>query len=298
VQLLRTPEERFRDLPGYPWEPRYFDDLPGLKGLRVHYLDEGPPRASVTALCLHGNPSWSYLYRHMIPVFCNAGVRVVAPDMIGFGRSDKPSETEWHTFGKHRAMLMHIIERLDLKNILLVCQDWGGLLGLTLPHEMPGRFTRALVMNTGLGTGQVTEGFLQWRAYSNSQDDLPVGKLLARGKPDLTAGEIAAYDAPFPNATFKAALKAFPNLVPDGNDAPGAAISRRAQDFWHYEWAGDSFMAIGMKDPVLGEVPMRALQQTIRGCPSPMEVAEAGHFVPEWGAPIARAALQHFGLVS
>jgi len=193
---------------------------------------------------------------------------------------------------------MHIIERLDLKNILLVCQDWGGLLGLTLPHEMPGRFTRALVMNTGLGTGQVTEGFRQWRAYSNSQDDLPVGKLLARGKPDLTAGEIAAYDAPFPNATFKAALKAFPNLVPDGNDAPGAAISRRAQDFWHYEWAGDSFMAIGMKDPVLGEVPMRALQQTIRGCPSPMEVAEAGHFVPEWGAPIARAALQHFGLVS
>ncbi|HVO05757.1 MAG TPA: alpha/beta fold hydrolase, partial [Burkholderiaceae bacterium] len=122
MQLLRTPEERFRDLPGYPWEPRYFDDLPGLKGLRVHYLDEGPPRASVTALCLHGNPSWSYLYRHMIPLFCNAGVRAVAPDMIGFGRSDKPSETEWHTFGKHRAMLMHIIERLDLKNILLVCQ--------------------------------------------------------------------------------------------------------------------------------------------------------------------------------
>ena len=298
MQLLRTPEERFRDLPGYPWEPRYFDDLPGLKGLRVHYLDEGPPRASVTALCLHGNPSWSYLYRHMIPLFCNAGVRAVAPDMIGFGRSDKPSETEWHTFGKHRAMLMHIIERLDLKNILLVCQDWGGLLGLTLPHEMPGRFTRALVMNTGLGTGQVTEGFRQWRAYSNSQDDLPVGKLLARGKPDLTAGEIAAYDAPFPNATFKAALKAFPNLVPDGDAAPGAAISRRAQDFWHYEWAGDSFMAIGMKDPVLGEVPMRALQQTIRNCPTPIEVAEAGHFVPEWGAPIARAALRHFGLVS
>jgi haloalkane dehalogenase len=298
VQLLRTPEERFRDLPGYPWEPRYFDDLPGLKGLRVHYLDEGPPRASVTALCLHGNPCWSYLYRRMIPVFCDAGVRVVAPDMIGFGRSDKPSEAEWHTFGKHRAMLMHIIERLDLKNILLVCQDWGGLLGLTLPHEMPGRFTRALVMNTGLGTGQVTEGFRQWRAYSNSQDDLPVGKLLARGKPDLTASEIAAYDAPFPNATFKAALKAFPNLVPDGDDAPGAAISRRAQDFWHYEWAGDSFMAIGMKDPVLGEVPMRALQQTIRNCPTPMEVAEAGHFVQEWGAPIARAALRHFDLVS
>ncbi|HSB99403.1 MAG TPA: haloalkane dehalogenase, partial [Burkholderiaceae bacterium] len=263
MQLLRTPEERFRDLPGYPWEPRYFDDLPALKGLRVHYLDEGLPRAPVTALCLHGNPSWSYLYRHMIPLFTDAGLRVVAPDLIGFGRSDKPSEAAWHTFGKHRAMLMRFIERLDLKNVMLVCQDWGGLLGLTLPHEMPGRFTRALVMNTGLGTGQVTEGFRQWRAYSNSQDDLQVGKLLARGKPDMTAGEIAAYDAPFPNASFKAALKAFPNLVPDGVDAPGAAISRRAQDFWHYEWAGDSFMAIGMKDPVLGEGPMRALQQGI-----------------------------------
>jgi len=142
----------------------------------------------------------------------------------------------------------------------------------------------------------VTEGFRQWRSYSNSQDDLPVGKLFARGKSDLTADEIAAYDAPFPNASFKAALKAFPNMVPDGTDAPGAAISRRAQDFWHYEWAGDSFMAIGMKDPVLGEVPMRALQQTIRGCPAPLEVAEGGHFVQEWGAPIARAALQRFGL--
>jgi len=298
VQLLRTPEERFRDLPGYPWEPRYFDDLPALKGLRVHYLDEGPPRAPLTALCLHGNPSWSYLYRHMIPVFTAAGLRVVAPDLIGFGRSDKPSEATWHTFGKHRAMLMRFVERLDLRNILLVCQDWGGLLGLTLPHEMPGRFTRLLVMNTGLGTGQVTEGFRQWRAYSNSQDDLPVGRLLARGKPDMTAAEIAAYDAPFPNASFKAALKAFPNLVPDGDAAPGAAISRRAQDFWHYEWAGDSFMAIGMKDPVLGEGPMRALQQSIRGCPPPMEVAEGGHFVPEWGAPIARAALRHFRLPS
>ena len=296
MQLLRTPEERFQDLPGYPWQPRYFDDLPALKGLRAHYLDEGPPRAPATALCLHGNPSWSYLYRHMIPVFIGAGLRVVAPDLIGFGRSDKPSETTWHTFDRHRAMLMRFIERLDLRNILLVCQDWGGLLGLTLPHEMPGRFTRLLAMNTGLGTGQVTEGFRQWRAYSNSQDDLPVGKLLARGKPDLSAAEIAAYDAPFPNATFKAALKAFPNLVPDGEGAPGAAISRRAQDFWHYEWAGDSFMAIGMKDPVLGEAPMRALQQTIRGCPSPMEVAEGGHFVQEWGAPIAHAALQHFGL--
>ncbi len=298
MKILRTPDERFADLPGFPWAPHDVAILRGFEGLRVHYIDEGPREAPVTALCLHGNPSWAYLYRHMLPVFVDAGVRVVVPDLIGFGRSDKPADPAWHTFDKHRSMLMRFVEWYDLKNILLVCQDWGGLLGLTLPHEMPGRFTRLLVMNTGLGTGQVTEGFRQWRAYSNSQTDLPVGKLLARGKPDLTAAEVAAYDAPFPDATYKAALKAFPNLVPDGDDAPGAALSRRARDFWRQEWTGDSFMAIGMKDPVLGEAPMRALQKNIRNCPAPMEVADGGHFLQEWGAPITRAALQHFGLAS
>jgi pimeloyl-ACP methyl ester carboxylesterase len=296
MNLLRTPDERFRDLPGCRWTPRYVDDLPGVDGVRVHYIDEGARDAPATALCLHGNPSWSYLYRHMIPVFAAAGLRVVAPDLIGFGRSDKPADAAWHTFERHRSMLMRFVERLELKTVMLVCQDWGGLLGLTLPHEMPGRFTRLLVMNTGLGTGEVTEGFRQWRAYSNSQADLPVGKLLARGKPELSAAEVAAYDAPFPDATYKAALKAFPNLVPDGDDAPGAELSRRAREFWRHEWAGESFMAIGMKDPVLGEAPMRALQNNIRGCPAPLEVAEGGHFVQEWGAPIAQGALRHFGL--
>ena len=302
MQWLRTPDERFRVLPGYDWAPRYLEDLPGFEGVRVHCLDEGPRDAAVTALCLHGNPSWSYLYRHMIPEFTAAGLRVVAPDLVGFGRSDKPSDPAWHTFDRHRTLLMRLVERLDLRHVLLVCQDWGGLLGLTLPPEMPQRFTRLLVMNTALGTGQVTEGFRQWRAYSNSQADLPVGKLIARGKPDLTSAELTAYDAPFPDAGYKAALKAFPNLVPDietqGNDAPGAAISRRAQRFWHSEWNGESFMAIGMKDPVLGAAPMRALQASIRGCPPPMEVADGGHFVQEWGAPIARAALRHFGLAA
>lgn len=296
MDILRTPDERFRDLPGFPWAPHDVAILEGFEGLRVHYLDEGPRDAEVTALCLHGNPTWCYLYRHMIPVFVDAGVRVVAPDLIGFGRSDKPAEPGWHSFDKHRAMLMRFVEWFDLKNIMLVCQDWGGLLGLTLPHEMPERFTRLLVMNTGLGIGEVTEGFRLWRAYSNTQSDLPVGKLLGRGKPGLTADELAAYDAPFPEARYKAALHAFPNLVPEGNDAPGVAVSRRAAEFWSRQWAGDSFMAIGMKDPVLGEAPMRALQQVIRGCPPPLELAEAGHFVPEWGAPIARAALQRFGL--
>ena len=292
MAALRTPEIRFTGLPGYPWAPKYTE----YAGLRVHHLDEGPADAAVTVLCLHGNPSWSYLYRHMIPVFVASGHRVVAPDLIGFGRSDKPVDEAAHRFDFHRNMLLDFIERLDLKNILLVCQDWGGIFGLTLPMAMSQRFTRLLVMNTGLGTGQLTEGFRQWRSYSNSQPDMAVGKLFKRGKPDMTDAEVAAYDAPFPDASYKAALRAFPNLVPDGDDAPGAALSRQAAAFWRDQWAGDSFMAIGMQDPVLGPPAMRSLHSAIRNCPPPLEVPEGGHFVQEWGAPIARAALAHFKL--
>ncbi len=316
MSALRTPDGRFASLPGYAYPPQYTEHA----GLRVHYLDEGPRDAVVTALCLHGNPTWSYLYRKMIPVFTAAGLRVVAPDLIGFGRSDKPVDEAAHTWELHRGMLLALIERLDLKDVMLVVQDWGGLLGLTLPMAYlapkapaapaprggalgsgqpvaePERFTRLLVMNTGLGVGTVTEGFRQWRTYSNSQPDLAVGKLIARGKTDMSAAEGAAYDAPFPDATYKAAVRAFPNLVPDGDDVPGAALSREAAAFWRERWAGESFMAIGMKDPVLGPPAMASLARTIRGCPPALEVAEGGHFVQEWGAPIAQAALRHFRL--
>lgn len=292
MNALRTPDACFQGLPGYPWAPHYLEH----QGLRVHHLDEGPRDAAATALLLHGNPSWSYLYRHMIPVFLGAGLRVVAPDLIGFGRSDKPVDEAAHSFGFHRGLLLDFVERLDLRNILLVVQDWGGLLGLTLPMAAPTRYTRLLVMNTGLPTGQITEGFRQWRSYSNGQPDLAVGKLIRRGKPGMPEAEAAAYDAPFPDASYKAALRAFPNLVPDGDDAPGAAEGRAARTFWREQWQGDSFMAIGMQDPVLGPPLMRALHAGIRGCPPPLEVAEGGHFVQEWGGPIASAALRHFGL--
>ena len=296
MKALRTPDRRFAGLPGFSHLPRYVEHA----ALRVHFIDEGPHDAPVTALCLHGNPSWSYLYRHMVPVFTAAGLRVVAPDLIGFGRSDKPVDESAHSFGFHRDMLLDFVQQLDLKNILLVCQDWGGFLGLTLPMALPERFTRLLVMNTGLGTGQVTEGFRQWRAYSNSQPDMAVGKLFKRGKPSLSDAEVAAYDAPFPDASYRAALRAFPNLVPDietqGADAPGAAISREAATFWSHRWQGDSFMAIGMQDPVLGPPAMQALHKLIRKCPPPLEVPEGGHFLQEWGAPIAAAALAHFKL--
>ena len=292
TNVLRTPDERFAALPGYAFAPNYTQHA----GYRIHYLDEGPRDAAVTVLALHGNPAWSYLHRHMIPVFTQAGLRVVAPDLIGFGRSDKPADEAAHSFDLHRQMLLDFVLTLDLSKVMLLCQDWGGILGLTLPMAMPERFTRLLVMNTTLATGQVTDGFKQWRSYSNSQPDLPVGKLLARGKRAMSAEEAAAYDAPYPDASYKAALRAFPNLVPDGENAPGAAISREAQTFWRERWTGESFMAIGMQDPVLAGAPMQSLQSDIRNCPAPMEVAEAGHFVQEWGGPIAEAALKHFKL--
>lgn len=293
--MLRTPDSRFADLPGWPHPPQYTHPL-GTDGPRMAYVDAGPRHAAVTALCLHGNPAWGYLYRHMLPVFTAAGLRVVVPDLIGFGRSDKPEDDAWHTFDTHRQSLLAFIDQLDLRNVLLVCQDWGGIFGLTLPMAAPQRFTRLLVMNTTLATGETSPGFKAWRDYSNSQPDLAVGKLLKRGKRDLPDAEAAGYDAPFPDASYKAALRAFPNLVPEGADAPGAAISRAAQAFWQRDWQGQSFMAVGAQDPVLGLPTMDALRAHIRGCPPPMVVAEGGHFVQEWGGPIAAAALAHFGL--
>ena len=291
---LRTPEDRFASLPGYPFAPHYIGDLKGYQGLRIHYLDEGPADASKVFLCLHGQPTWSYLYRRMIPVFTAAGHRSIVPDLPGFGRSDKPVEDARYTFTFHRELLKNLIERLDLKNIVLVVQDWGGLLGLTLPMDMPERFGGLLVMNTMFATGDapLSEGFLNWRAFNNKNPDMAVGKLLGRACPHLTSAEAAAYEAPYPDVTYKAGVRRFPSMVPDHPDADGAAQSRRARDWFRTEWAGRTFMAVGMKDPVLGPPVMREVAQSIRNCPAPYEVAEGGHFLQEWGEDVARAALK------
>lgn len=293
---LRTPEDRFMDLPGYPWTPHYLSDLPALAGLRLHYLDEGPREAPLTWLCLHGNPSWSYLYRKMIPVFLAAGHRVVAPDLIGFGRSDKPKKEGMHSFSWHRQVLLEFVEQLDLKNIALVVQDWGGLLGLTLPMVAPQRYEGLLLMNTLLATGDrpLTPGFLAWREMCAKKPDFDVGRLLARGNPQMNEAECAAYNAPFPDRGHRAALRAFPPMAPGTPEADGAAISCQARAFWQNDWRGRSLMAVGMQDPVLGWPVMQLLQQTIRGCPEPMRVEEGGHFVQEQGEAIAQAALRHF----
>lgn len=297
MEALRTPDERFEGLPDYPFVPHYIDTLPGYAGLRVHYLDEGPSDAAVTFLCLHGQPTWSYLYRKMIPVFAAAGHRVIAPDLIGFGRSDKPVEEERYTFPFHRGMLKALIEALDLTNIALVCQDWGGILGLTLPPDMPERFTRLLVMNTTIPLGEpVSEGFLRWRAFNRSQPDLNIAALMRRSQADMTAAEAQAYAAPFPDARYKAGVRRFPELVMTDPGMEGVAEAKRARQFWHDEWRGPTFMAVGMNDPVLGPDIMAELRSAIHGCPPPLEVPEGGHFVQEKGEGIAKAALAAFGL--
>jgi pimeloyl-ACP methyl ester carboxylesterase len=294
TETLRTPEARFAALPGYPFDPHYVEGLPGFAGLRMHYLDEGPRDARHVFLCLHGQPTWSYLYRRMIPVFAASGARAVAPDLFGFGRSDKPVDEGWYTFARHRDSLVAFVERLDLRGVTLVVQDWGGLLGLTLPMDLPGRFDRLLIMNTALGTGDTPlgEGFLAWRAWANRNPDMDIAKLMQRSCPHLSEAEAAAYAAPYPDASYKAGVRRFPNLVPDRPDAHGAALSRRAREWWQREWRGRSFMAIGATDPVLGLPVMHAIRKLIRDCPEPFVHPQAGHFVQEWGQEIAERALR------
>jgi tRNA(adenine34) deaminase len=311
---LRTPDAAFDNLPGYPWQPHYVSNLPALAGLRLHYLDEGEASArglseigafsQTTYLCLHGNPAWSYLYRKMIPTFLESGARVVAPDLIGFGKSDKPKKDAFHTFSWHRQVLIELIERLDLHNVVLVVQDWGGLLGLTLPHEFhektnrtDDRFKGLLVMNTALATGDATlsDGFLAWREMCRNNPEFKIDKLFARGNPQMSAAECAAYMAPFPDSGYRAATRAFPPMVPDDVDADGAEISRKARDFWQTQWDGQTLMAIGAQDPVLGTTTMLGLQKLIRHCPEPMVLEQAGHFVQEHGEAIAQRAIVVLG---
>ncbi len=288
---LRTPERRFEALPGYPFEPHYDAELPGFEGLRLHYLDEASDNAKV-ALCLHGQPTWSYLYRRMIPGLTQAGYRVIAPDFFGFGKSDKPADDADYTFAFHRSTILTLIETLDLERITLVCQDWGGLIGLTIPMAMPERFEAALIMNTTLGTGDqpLSQGFIDWRAWSNKNPDMAIGKLMARSCPHLSPAEVAAYDAPFPSVDYKAGVRRFPNLVPDHPNADGAALSREARDWWADRWRGKTAMVVGAADPVLGPPVMSALAKSIHGCPAPVLLPEAGHFVQEWGADVLSAA--------
>ena len=296
VNALRTPEARFQSLPFFPFAPRYVEDLPGYAGLRMHYVDEGPAEAEHVFLCLHGEPTWSYLYRKMIPVFTAGGARVVAPDFFGFGRSDKPVDDATYTIDFHRGSALALIEHLDLRNVTLVCQDWGGLIGLTLPMDMPERFSRLIVMNTGMPIGEpLSDGFAIWKTYAARDSDIPVAGLIAMSSPGaLNPFDLTAYAAPFPDERYKAGVRRFPQLVPVEPDMDGVDLYVRARKFFSSDWSGRSFMAIGLRDAVLGQPVMEELRSQIRGCPEPLLLPEAGHFVQEWGEEVARAALESF----
>ncbi len=232
MHVLRTPDECFLGLPEYPFAPNYIDIDCGLDAtrLRMHYVDAGPATAA-PVLMLHGEPSWSYLYRRMIPIVAKAGHRVLAPDLIGFGRSDKPAARDDYSFQRHVDWLGAFVRALDLQSITLVCQDWGGLLGLRLVAEMPERFARVVAANTFLPTGDSRPGaaFLAWREFSQTVPVFPTGQIIAKGccKP-LPAEVLAAYDAPFPDESYKAGARAFPALVPASPDDPASEPNRQA----------------------------------------------------------------------
>ncbi|WP_311137578.1 haloalkane dehalogenase [Streptomyces sp. I6] len=235
MQILRTPDERFQKLPDYPFEPSYVDVAAGDGSdgtLRAHYVDEGDGSSGETVLLMHGEPSWSYLYRRMIPVLSGAGHRCVAPDLIGFGRSDKPAARSDYTYQRHVDWMREaLFDRLDLRRVTLVCQDWGGLIGLRLVAEHPDRFARVVVANTFLptGDGEPAKAFLEWREFSQTAPDLRVADIVDLGCRSDLSGEVkAAYDAPFPDDSFKAGARQFPMLVPVSPDDPAAGPNRDA----------------------------------------------------------------------
>jgi haloalkane dehalogenase len=283
MDVLRTPDERFADLPGYPFAPHYVE----VGGLRMHYLDEGPADAPVVLL-LHGEPSWSYLYRTMIPVLVEAGLRAVAIDLVGFGRSDKPTRREDYTYQAHVDWTWGAVEAIGLTDMTLVCQDWGGLIGLRLVGEHPERFARVVAANTTLPTGDQHPGeaFLAWQQFSQQTPDFPVGRIVGGGCVTTPPPEvIAAYDAPFPDDTYKAGARQFPLLVPTSPDDPAAPANRAA-------WEGlrrfdkPFLCAFSDSDPITrgADAALRTLVPGAAGQPE-VTIAGGGHFLQEDKGP-------------
>lgn len=284
MKALRTPDERFAGLPGWTFEPRYLDVPDGEGGsLRMHYIDEGPAGAA-PVLLLHGEPSWSYLYRKMVPVITGGGHRAVAPDLIGFGRSDKPAEKSDYTFQRHVDWIKSFIEQLNLTNITLFGQDWGSLIGLRIAAEDPDRFARVVIGNGGLPTGDQTmgEAFLRWQKFSQEAPAFDVGRIVQGGTATLLPDEVvAAYDAPFPDDSYKAGARIFPSLVPTTPDDPAAAANRKAWEALQ-KWQKPFLTAFSDSDPITrgGERVLQAMIPGTKGQPH-ATIAGGGHFLQE-----------------
>jgi haloalkane dehalogenase len=284
MQVLRTPDEQFESLPGYGFEPHYVDVPDGDGGrLRLHYVDEGPTDGA-PILLLHGEPSWSYLYRTMIPVMTASGMRALAPDLVGFGRSDKPAQREDYTYQRHVDWMRSLLDALDVGPLTLVAQDWGGLIGLRLVAERPDRFARVVAANTFLPTGDRDPGdaFRAWQRFSQETPSFDVGRIVSGGcTTDLSPEVVAAYDAPFPDDSYKAGARQFPLLVPTSPDDPASAANRDAWDELR-TWTKPFLTAFSDRDPITAGAD-KALQAEIPGCQGqPHTTIEgAGHFLQE-----------------
>lgn len=291
MEILRTDDDRFSNLPGYSFKPNYVE----IEGLRMHFLDEGGHQEEVV-LMIHGEPSWSYLYRKMIPVVVEAGYRVVVPDLIGFGRSDKPTDPSWYTYKNHLSLVNQLVEKLNLNNITLVCQDWGGLLGLRSAVAMPERFKRVVAANTMLptGEGKPSDAFLQWKEFSQTVPEFPVAKIIAKATVNQLSDEVlAAYDAPFPDEAFKVGARVFPKLVPLDPNEPEAIENRKA---WQVlkAWKKPFLTAFSDGDPIMKGLD-RYFQDLIPGAKNQKHciIKDGGHFLQEdKGEELAQIVVQ------
>ncbi|MEM0946343.1 MAG: haloalkane dehalogenase [Pseudomonadota bacterium] len=299
MKYVRTPDERFQDLPDYDFQPNYVevDDTEGGV-LRIHYLDEGPGDGA-PVLLMHGEPSWCYLYRHMIPAFAAAGHRVLAPDLVGFGRSDKPTKRSDYTYQRHVDWMTAWLHAVGPVGITLFCQDWGGLIGLRLLADMPVRFDRAVVANTALPTGDKPIGaaFASWRAYSQSVPEFNAGRIVYGGTVSkITADEVLAYNAPFPDDRFQAGARAFPMLVPETPDDPAAAANRAAWDI--LQTLEIPFLTLfGEDDKIMAGID-RVFQNMVPGArgQNHRRLPAAGHFLQEdAAAALVEATLDLIG---
>ena len=296
METLRTPDERFADLPDYPFAPNYVDISDQDGGtLRVHFLDEGPADGPIV-LAMHGEPSWSYLYRKMIPLLVAGGARVIAPDLVGFGKSDKPTEQSDYTYARHVAWMQEaVVDHLDISDATLFGQDWGGLVGLRLVAENPDRFARVVIGNTGLPTGDraPTDAFLAWQKFSQTTEVFDIGFLLDSATvTELTRAELDAYDAPFPDDTYKAGARIFPSLVPTSPDDPAAAANRAAWEVLS-TWDKPLICCFSDSDPVTagGDKPFIERVPGAAG-QAHTTIANAHHFFQEDAAPeLARIVL-------
>ena len=277
TEIFRTPDERFEGLPGYDFAPHYAE----IDGLRLHYVDEGP-REGTPIVCFHGEPTWAYLYRKMLPPLVAAGHRVICPDYAGFGRSDKPTDRGWYSYDGHVELMTALLDRLELRGATVVVQDWGGPIGLRWAVEQEERVERLVVLNTGIFTGRVSKGFLAWRDFAQKNPDLPVGFVLQGAtKSELAPEVVAAYEAPFPSPESKAGAAQFPLLVPTEEDGPGASQMRDVADALS-RWQKPALVAFSDSDPVFPHPKSgQVFCDRIPGARPQVTIAGAAHFLQE-----------------